>query len=70
MTRTRRSAAQHGLVERRIRFKVHQRRHHDRWIIVALPRTELIDTRRAAGIVALRAGVPLEDVRIVSIGNP
>jgi hypothetical protein len=70
MTRNRRSAAQHRLVERRIQFKVHQRPHHDRWIIVALPRTELLDTRRAAGIVALRTGIPLEAVRIVSIGNP
>ena len=69
MTRKRNSAARHGLVERRIRFKVHQRPHHDRSIIVTLPRTEVIDTRRAAGIVALREGIPLQDVRIVSIGD-
>ena len=70
MGRKRKIAVQRGLVERRIRFKVHQRPHHDRWIIVQLPRSELIDTRRAAGIVALREGIPLEDVQIVSIGNP
>lgn len=70
MVRRRKRSAPRGLVERRIRFKVHQHPHHDRSIIIQVPHTELIDKKRAAGIVALRAGVPLENVRIVSIGTP
>ncbi len=52
---------------------VYRGRNHDphdtRSIMVRVPTTEVIDTRRAAGIVALRTGTALDDVRIVSINT-
>jgi hypothetical protein len=59
-----------GLATRRIVYKS-SRHPHDRHreLKVDVPRGEIIDARYAAAMVAVRTGMPLADVSIVTIAG-
>ncbi|MGH3798393.1 MAG: hypothetical protein ACRDSP_26395 [Pseudonocardiaceae bacterium] len=59
-----------GQVQRSIVYLDHHHPHDTRSITVVVPTTEVIDKKRAAGIVALRTDTAYEDVRVVSVRPP
>ena len=58
-----------GQVTCSIVYRDHHHPHEKQSVTVTVPTTEIIDERRAAGIVALRTSTPLQNVRIVSIST-
>lgn len=57
-------------VQRSIVYLDHHHPHDTRSITVVVPKTEVIDEQRAAGIVALRTGTAYDDVRVLSVRPP
>lgn len=65
---TRKSKKSRGLVARRIVYTSAQRPHdRPRELIVDVPRGEVMDADYAAAMVAVRTGMPLVEVSIVTI---
>jgi hypothetical protein len=65
---TRKSKKSRGLVVRRIVYRSAQRPHdRPRELIVDVPRGEVLDADYAAAMVAVRTGMPLAEVSIVTI---